>query len=380
MWKVLFIVVVSLLSQAHAASIGKNDVETAEDARRLLWKLPNVGKGKETVCRDSDVKVKAKFNIRSLKPSCKGVEWDNVVLAVKQPLKDFVLVKARMDTCTSLTPGFTVTCARNYLGETNGLNTEFVVSSPFGFKVYAIRRLGNTPYGRQEMVYSPFTAELNTPLVISLGKKYLNQVITQATEELRRGQVRSLAFPGRFVADLVHKDVIHKLALIEHMDVVRFEKEKTQVLVNEVYTTLALNKGGAYNLAPSSASAHGLFQVIPETYNSLVRTYPAARLIFNYYSGTHDHVNAAKAAMLLADHDLSLLTTKDRAAVYANKELYQKYIASSYNGGPSCPKSEKRNGLCARQMLEKHGEFVKNNPNQENRTYVRKMDAVTGLR
>lgn len=376
----LFFMLLVLVSGQVCASA---EIALAEEGRKVLWKIKNVGRGKETVCKTVEVppvRVAGKTFERKPGLECVTKEWDNVALAVKQPNLGFRVVMARMDTCESLTKGFHVQCIRNYRGNTNGANTPFQVAAPFGYKVYAIRRLGPTPYGRQEIVYSPLTPELVTPQVVKAGREYLDTVIDSAVEELRRARVMSLAFPGKFVADLVRKDVIHNLALIEHMDVVRFSREPTLALVNEVYGTLALNREGAYNLAPSSAAANGLFQIIPQTYRAMGAKYGAARLTFNYFAGTHDHVNAAKTAMVLLDHDLSLLRREHRQMVYENPKLYRAYSASTYNGGPSCPSNKNRNGLCARQMYERFGEFVKNNPNEENRIYVQKMDAVADVR
>ena len=386
MWKLFFSVLMFGFQYAYASV---PDIDYAEEARGLLWRQTPVGSGSELRCRNVPGKAMKAKTIPT-KRVCELLEWDNVLLAVKQPLRPIRLVKARVvqgdkkqgrkDFCDSKTPGFTVRCVLNMLGEANGLNTEFVVELPYGYKVYAIRRLGPTPHGRQEMVYSPYADELATPPVIAEGKKYLDRVIKRAIDELRKDKVESLAFPGKLVADLVQKDAIHNLGVVEHIDPDLFKQWKLEYLMNRVYVILALNREGAYNLAPSSAQASGLYQIIPRTYKDMVATYPSARLIPNYRLGTYEHVNAAKTAMVLLDHDLFLLTIPDRSRVYGDAFLYKMYSASTYNGGPSCPKNVYRGGLCARQMLERFGEFVRNNPSEENRLYVEKMIAVSQAR
>lgn len=362
---------VFLLALVSGLAHANNDVDWAREARELLRAQSNVGNGYTTRCwRVSQGKGKPPTQ------ECRQVEWHNVLLAIKQPLMPFKLVKARLtqgqkDECVSLENDFEISCALNHLGQANGLNTCFTVR-PYGYKVYAIRRLSRGGEG----VYSPYCDELSTPIVVHEGKKYLHRVIDQAYEELRVKQVKSLAFPDKLVTDVISKDVVHNIALIEHIDDYRLRQEGIESLIDVVYATLGLNREKAYNLAPSSAGAGGLHQFMPKTYASMVNRYPGAGLIVHFGQGVADHVNATKATFVLMDHDLSRLTVKERETVLSNREVARGFFASTHNGGPSCPKNAYRNFTCAAEMFRKSGEFVKSNPSPENRAYVEKMHAV----
>lgn len=355
-----FFVVMLCLSFGHGVVFAKTDVEFAEEARKILWEKENVGRGSEIVCESVDEKSKSR-------PKCKKNEWDYASVLIKRPAMNFVSLKIRMDTCESLSPGFETTCVRNYRGELNGLNTCVVVLRPFGYKVYAMRRLTPTIDGRKEGVYSPYCDAINSPVVVAQGKKYLEGVIDQAIGELKRDGVMSRAKSGTLVADSVYKDVVHRLALIEHIDPHRFQTEPIDHLVNVVYTTLALNKSGAYSLAANYAAANGLFQVIPKTYHMLAEVYPKAMLAGPFIEGTRNHVNAAKAAMLLLDYNVGLLGKEQREIVFKDKKIYSEFGSSAYNGKPSRPV----------RILKAQGDFVRDNDNGENKTYVLKMRALT---
>ena len=87
---------------SHAVT---TDVRLAEEARKILWTLKPVGRGKESQCRTVATKFRKVGNKTEVespeKKICKEVEFDNVILAIKQPLRPFKLLRARMDTCTS---------------------------------------------------------------------------------------------------------------------------------------------------------------------------------------------------------------------------------------------------------------------------------------
>lgn len=368
----LFVTVLMFVfGQASAA----DDAELAQQAREILSRPSNAaGFVEEQKCFSLKPEKGKKGKKAPAKQKCtKELKSLDVVLAIRRDGdKDFTLIEAvgsGPNLCVSKTTGFETRCRLSRLGKTNGVNTEFEIERPTGYKVYAIRRVVNDPGGRKEAVYTPYSEKLNTAGVRRAGIAYVESVIDKATRELRAHGVRSLIDPRCLVADLAPKEVIRRLVLIEHIDEDRFRREGFSVLVKEVYTTYGLNQGIAYNYAVSSAKARGMFQIIPKTYQAMRTTYPTAKLKENFIAGTKDHVNAAMAAILLADHDVSLLPKAMRPSIFAGSGPGD-YIASSYNGGPSRPI----------RILKTGGDLVKNNPNPENKTYVLKMRATSAVR
>jgi soluble lytic murein transglycosylase-like protein len=74
------------------------------------------------------------------------------------------------------------------------------------------------------------------------------------------------------------------------------------------------------------------------------------------------------AAILLADHDVSLVPKVMRSTALAGPGLGN-YIASSYNGGPSRPI----------KILKAGKDIVEANSNPENKLYGMKMKAAAAL-
>lgn len=363
----LFTILLCVCGSALAA----NDVELARQARELLSRPEHAAGFTEAQKCFSLKSKKGGKHKAPLKMKCvKELKSLDVVLAIKRDGdKTFTAIEAAgsgPNLCVSKTTGFETRCYLNSLGKPNGVNTEFEIEKPKGFKVYAIRRVVNDPKGRREVVYTPYSDKLNLPDVRRSGVAYIDSVIDRALDGLRARQVRSRIDPHRLVADMAPREVIRRLVLIEHIDEDRFRRESFTELVKEVHTTYGLNQNVAYNYSVSSAKARGMFQIIPKTYDAMRRTYPTAKLKENFVAGTTDHVNAAMAAILLADHDLGLIPRGLRQTVLADPG---EYVACSYNRGPSWPI----------KILKGRGDLVKQNLNSENRTYLLKMRATKNL-
>lgn len=256
-----FIVMLFMLicGWVHAAT----DVDLARQARILLSKPQHVA-GFQEVSKCFPVKVGKGRNAKTTKKCVKELKALDVLLAIRRDGdKQFTVIEAAgsgPNLCVSKTTGFETKCYVNHLGKTNGVNTEFEVEKPSGYKVYAIRRVVNDPKGRKEVVYTPYSDKLNTPEVRQAGMRYIEKVIDRAIGELREQEVRSLIAKGSLAADLAPRDVLRRLVLIEHIDEARFRKEPFARLLNEVYTTYGLNQEIAYNYAVSSAKARGCFK------------------------------------------------------------------------------------------------------------------------
>ncbi len=228
----------------------------------------------------------------------------------------------------------------------NGINTPLVVTRPDGYVLLAIRRVMPNGSSFREVVYTPFTDDIDTPRMRELGMMYIRSTLDKAFGELRRSEVLSKSSSGRLVSDVVPSDVALVLSIIEHIDPARLRDERIEWLMNEVLATIAANRGDTYRYSRSTANARGLFQFIPLTYSHIVRQYPKAHLERDFVSGMNDHVNAAKASLLLFDHDLyQLPETQRRFLLQAeNKRLLAEYLAASYNGGASRAKWAYSNG------------------------------------
>jgi hypothetical protein len=219
----------------------------------------------------------------------------------------------------------------------NGINSDIAVISPRGGKVLAVKypvsnegeRFG--PGGEViEAVYTPYSPDIHTRAVIEEGIVVQSEFIDKAYAALKRRGVKSHAFPGRDVADVMPKGVLTVLLMNEHIDPGLFKTEGlTRGLVEQVLTILGTNGGKAYAYSISSAGARGLVQMIPSTYRLIARKYPGAGLKPDFALGMVDVVNAIVAQVLLCDADWeSMLKVSDLTA-----EEVGPYLAAAYNGG-----------------------------------------------
>jgi hypothetical protein len=219
----------------------------------------------------------------------------------------------------------------------NGINSDIAVISPRGGKVLAVKYPVTNEGGRFgpgadviEAVYTPYSAEIHTRAVIEEGIKVQSEFIDRAYELLKRRGVRSHAFPGRLVADVIPKGVLTVLLMNEHIDPGLFKTEGlTRGLVEQVLTILGTNGGKAYAYSISSAGARGLVQMIPSTYSLIARKYPGAGLKSNFAHGMVDVVNAIVAQVLLCDADWESM----RKVSDLSSEEVGPYLAAAYNGG-----------------------------------------------
>jgi hypothetical protein len=221
----------------------------------------------------------------------------------------------------------------------------------------------------QEVVYTPYTKELNISELRQAGMKYLREKIDTAETDLRQKGVQSRAYGG-LVSDVVPVDVALVLSVIEHMDPARFQN-KTQVeqLVNEVLVIIGANEKRAYRYAVSKARARGLSQFIPRTYKSIRNKYPKARLDPDFVAGMNDHLNGAKASLLLFDCDLSSTAKDRRIFLKNNPKIMGKYLAATYNGGVGN----------AAKAIDRYGNDWEKHVRPETVVYLQKFDAVWSI-
>lgn len=248
-------------------------------------------------------------------------------------------------------------------GKSNGVNTKFNVTYPENHIVLAIKRPVRHGTSFKEVTYTPYSEGLDIPEVREAGMKYLRNVLTTAKNDLtKRGAVPSSW--ETFFAD----DISFSLAIIEHIDPVRFESGKytTEKLINETLVVLGANKQKAYRFSASKAGARGLFQFIPKTYKRIVDLYPQAGLTKDFNRGMEDHENAAKATLLLFDADMRIMNYGRTSHITDDPQKIGRLLASAYNCGSGKTKD----------AFEKHGDKWNSKVPTETQIYLKKFDAV----
>jgi hypothetical protein len=255
----------------------------------------------------------------------------------------------------------------------SGISGEPEITYPEGYVVLTLRRAIYWGKEIEEAIYSPYSKEFDSPVFRRKGYRYFLDILKKAKADLTDKGVKSQAFKGMLVADTVSTDLAMTLATIEHVDPKYFEKDKADYkklspgeLVNKVLVLIALNEKNAFHFSISKDGARDLFQFIPKTYAGIVAQYPVAGLDKDFKRGMSNHVNAAKASMLLLDSDLRFLSGKQKEIAGKNEKAKGEFLAASYNHG--APR--------IKQAMIKYGNLWKNHIPQETQTYIKKYNAV----
>jgi hypothetical protein len=187
------------------------------------------------------------------------------------------------------------------------------------------------------IVYLPFTQDTLDPRFVDEGIEYLRNTANQAVEELRRAGVRSRAFPGELLADVVPAEVIMTLAVIEQTDDGDYRR-KQALAFEEVLSQYGLKRDDAYRYSVSRAKAIGPMQFTNSrgngTYALVVRSCPGAQLDPDFERGATNILNAMKAAVCLFDIELNQMPAHIRLPYRDNPKVLGIFPVAGYNGGP----------------------------------------------
>jgi hypothetical protein len=294
------------------------------------------------------------------------------------------------------------------IGRDLGMGTSYEVSLPRNHAVLAVKRTIPLEGKYQEVIYTPYSPEIDTPKLREAGFNYLKDLLKSAGEDLNASGVHSLlrGEKGELqnIASQVPKDLALKLTIIEQVDPKIFERDSARLakkygvnletaeihimkkMAQEGLAVVGANKEDARIYSRSNVGASGLFQLMPETYNSLAlgrrigRTglrykpdYKNTGLDARFASGATDHLNAAKAALLLLDSDLrNGMSRKSLRQNFAKDPgLMGVYLAACYNAGSSP----------VIKTMRKFGpkSWTEHLPIHETRVYVRKYHALEAV-
>lgn len=222
----------------------------------------------------------------------------------------------------------------------NGWNTAFRVEKIGNNSHWIVilnkypRRLKN---GKCEnLVYAPYSTFVHLKELVSEGRTYLRAAILKSLAELEESGIGSR---GDFFDSV---DSFERLTLIEQTDPFEFNEFLSGRWplspFERVYIILALNKDTAYGVTSSPAAANGLMQFTnqsrerkPGTWDLMRKKYSQATLPpFN--TGTRNHIESIKAAILLQNYNLEVLETALGEKITEDPNL-EHYLAAGYNGG-----------------------------------------------
>jgi len=209
-------------------------------------------------CEDLEQKSRTFVDKRGRKRE--KVVWEKVVrpnfLLAVEDLRERKIQEVLITSKGCVTSGFQVTTCR-----ANGVGSRFEVDHPEHMAVLALRTMvhdkGDT---FKEVVYTPYSPEIDTWQVRKAGLDYLVRQIDLAYGDLKAREVRLTGF-GRLGADMTPVEVALVLSIIEHIDPVRFtncQEGQETALVHEVLAIIGANTINAYAYSKSPAGAWAL--------------------------------------------------------------------------------------------------------------------------
>lgn len=238
--------------------------------------------------------------------------------------------------------------------------------------------------GAELVSYTPYSPPLRIPELIERGKKYIEDVIQRAFEDLADRKISSAANPQEIIGESISLDFPLWFAIDEHMDHEKFFAARREGnlgrLIDEFYAELGANLDDTKRWSISSGDAFGLAQFICPTYLKVLNKYPEAGLNPVFLDGMRDHPNAFKAMVLLWDADMSAWNDTTRKICNSKSETLEECWAASYNSGPG-----KLNKVIAKrgEKWDQKGMIVKNKRRyyvpalpDETRTYIEKLRAI----
>ena len=230
----------------------------------------------------------------------------------------------------------------------NGVNTAVTIYDNMGQPLvplvvqYPIERGGRFA---EMAYYTSAHPALLSPEITRAGQLYIRTVFEAGLKRLRER--------GKYISPQVIA-AAEDLALIEHVDHQRFLTESRSALYDEIYTLFALNEGGTYRYAVSSAGAGGLVQMIPATYRMVKSQHPTVPLTYDFVEGMRDHINAVQAMLLYMQDTWNDLSANDTIyqAVQNGIATEAELMAAGYNSNPArLPAYVRRGGSNWRNLI-----------------------------
>jgi hypothetical protein len=252
-----------------------------------------------------------------------------------------------------------------------GLNQQFSAALPMGFRIYGIAFPVTTQYAGKSKTnesysfvsYVPYEPLLDNNEKRTQWLNYLKTSFRQAHEKIKTANIRSQAFPGKKVHEIIPYWLPMMFNIVEHMDnniyigsqkdgILKPREEVFKLMgdkMGEVFYQYASNKRATYNYSLSSEGALGTAQMMPGPYGKLAwEFYPQAKLNPSFITGMQDHTNAMMAQILWFDDILKTFPTtfkKDYLLFIEGKSQDTDIVGilgASYNKGTSISGELKR--------------------------------------
>jgi hypothetical protein len=221
----------------------------------------------------------------------------------------------------------------------------------------------------EEPSATPAASKTGTGTDAGKGADHLRRISAEASNNLRRRGVMSRAFPSRSVTDVIPRDILTAIPVIEHVDASKIRDDGSHAAVRDVLSFIGRKKPGSY--AASNKGASGLFQIMVNSYAGIRKRYSEAQLDPSFSQGMRNETNAAMAAYLLLDESLASVEKNRRDTLMQSPETLRRFLATAYNAGSRRAVSALESGSRNNMQLE----LSHRNLPKETQAYLRKLAA-----
>lgn len=231
----------------------------------------------------------------------------------------------------------------------NSFNTPYQIAGHQEFIVIANKYpllTSSVPFPKErsknqysEIIYVPFSDALQRPEIVQAGKDHIEKMVDAAFQSLQLRDVKSKSVPGKLVTEVVNKDFVKNIIVVEHIDPGAFAvaSDGGRALTERVLAIIGSNQDKAFAYTGSPAGASGIAQFIKSTYNITRKNYPTAGLVSDFNLGMADHVNAFKSMVLFFDshkQEIENKITRKDVLTQIGGGVNEEMLALAYNGGP----------------------------------------------
>lgn len=188
----------------------------------------------------------------------------------------------------------------------------------------------------RDLFYFPYSDIFQDEYFAKIGLEFYKNMVRESQNELCETNVKSKAYREKLLCEVFPDHFFLTLGAIEQMDDGEFFSN-SDYSVKKFLAHIARNKENAFFYSVSQDGARGLMQFMNSrrypTYNQTRKNCPEVGLLSDFELATADMKNSIKAAICLADMNLSKLPESAKKNFLEDQFRGGEAVAAAHNGG-----------------------------------------------
>lgn len=188
----------------------------------------------------------------------------------------------------------------------------------------------------RDLFYFPYSDFFQDEYFTKMGFEQYSRIIRESQSELCETGAKSRAYPEKLLCEVFPDLFLKTLGEIEQTDDGEFFVN-SEYSVNKFLAHVARNGQNAFFYSTSVDGARGLMQFMNSkrfpTYNQTKKDCPKVGLVSDFEKGVADMKNSIKAAICLADKNLSQFPQSAKEKFLEDPFVGGEAVAAAHNGG-----------------------------------------------